>query len=63
MGPEVIPALDAAADKGVKVVLADNDLDDFTKKTAVAATDNVKGGQAAGEYLKSRAQVRATRSG
>ena len=54
MGPEVIPALDAAADKGVKVVLVDNDLDEFTKKTAVAATDNVKGGQAAGEYLKSQ---------
>lgn len=53
MGPEVIPAMTAAADKGVKVVLADNNLDDFTKKTAVAATDNVKGGQAAGTYLKS----------
>ena len=46
MGPEVIPAMDAAADKGVKVVLVDNNLDDFTKKTAVAATDNVKGGEA-----------------
>jgi simple sugar transport system substrate-binding protein len=54
MGPEVIPAMDAAADKGVKVVLADNNLDAFTKKTAVAATDNVKGGQAAGAYLKSQ---------
>ena len=54
MGPEVIPALDAAADKGVKVVLVDNNLDEFTKKTAVAATDNVKGGQAAGEYLKTQ---------
>lgn len=53
MGTEVIPALDAASDKGVKVVLADNNLDDFTSKTAVAATDNVKGGQAAGAYLKS----------
>lgn len=53
MGPEVVPAMDAAADKGLKVVLADNDLADFTKKTAVAATDNVKGGEAAGEYLKS----------
>jgi simple sugar transport system substrate-binding protein len=53
MGTEVIPAMDAAADKGVKVVLADNNLDAFTKKTAVAATDNVKGGQAAGDYLKS----------
>jgi simple sugar transport system substrate-binding protein len=54
MGPEVIPALDAAADQGVKVVLVDNNLDEFTKKTAVAATDNVKGGQAAGEYLKTQ---------
>ena len=53
MGNDVIPALDAAADGGVVVVLADNDLADFTKKTAVAATDNVAGGQLAGEYLKS----------
>lgn len=53
MGPEVIPAMNAAADKGLKVVLADNDLAAFTKKTSVAATDNVKGGQAAGAYLKS----------
>jgi ABC-type sugar transport system substrate-binding protein len=53
MGPEVIPAMDAAAAKGLKVVLVDNDLADFTKKAAVVATDNVKGGKAAGEYLKS----------
>ena len=53
MGNDVIPALDAAADSGLVVVLADNDLADFTKKTAVAATDNVAGGQLAGEYLKS----------
>jgi ABC-type sugar transport system substrate-binding protein len=53
MGNEVIPALDAAADSGLIIVLADNDLGDFTKKTAVAATDNVVGGQLAGEYLKS----------
>ena len=54
MGPEVIPAMQAAAKQGVKVVLADNNLDEFTEKTAVAATDNVKGGEAAGEYLKTR---------
>jgi simple sugar transport system substrate-binding protein len=53
MGNDVIPALDAAADEGLVIVLADNDLADFTKKTAVAATDNVVGGQLAGEYLKS----------
>ena len=54
MGTEVIPAMQAAADKGVKVVLADNNLEEFKGKTAVAATDNVKGGQAAGAYLKSQ---------
>jgi ABC-type sugar transport system substrate-binding protein len=53
MGPEVVPAMNAAADKGLKVVLVDNNIAEFTKKTAVAATDNVKGGQAAGAYLKS----------
>jgi simple sugar transport system substrate-binding protein len=53
MGPEVVPAMNAAADKGLKVILVDNDLAAFTKRTAVAATDNVKGGQAAGAYLKS----------
>jgi simple sugar transport system substrate-binding protein len=51
MGPEVVPALDAAADSGVKVILVDNDMAEFTKETAVAATDNVKGGELAGEYL------------
>ena len=53
MGTDVIPAMNAAVDDGLVIVLADNNLEDFTKKTAVAATDNVKGGQAAGEYLKS----------
>jgi ABC-type sugar transport system substrate-binding protein len=52
MGPEVVPALDAAAAKGLKVVLVDNDLKEFTGETAVVATDNVKGGQAAGAYLR-----------
>ena len=51
MGPEVVPAMNAAADKGLKVVLVDNNLEAFTKRTAVAATDNVKGGQAAAAYL------------
>ncbi|WP_088319261.1 sugar ABC transporter substrate-binding protein [Kineosporia sp. R_H_3] len=53
MGPEVVPAMNAAADKGLKVILVDNNLEAFTKRTAVAATDNVKGGEAAGAYLKS----------
>jgi ABC-type sugar transport system substrate-binding protein len=52
MGPEVIPAMTAATEKKVKVILADNDLADFTAKSAVVATDNVKGGEQAGAYLK-----------
>lgn len=51
MGPEVVPALDAAADGGLKVILVDNNMEEFTKETAVAATDNVKGGEMAGKYL------------
>jgi simple sugar transport system substrate-binding protein len=53
MGSDVIPAMDAAVERGMVIVLADNDLADFTNKTSVAATDNVKGGQLAGEYLAS----------
>ncbi len=32
VGPEVVPAMNAAADKGLKVILVDNNLDAFTKK-------------------------------
>jgi ribose transport system substrate-binding protein len=49
--PAVIPALDAAVAKGVKVVLIDNDLPNWTKKSSVVSTDNLKGGQLAGQYL------------
>jgi simple sugar transport system substrate-binding protein len=51
-GPQVQPALDAAVDAGVKVVLIDNDLPDWDGKTAVVATDNHAGGVLAGEWLK-----------
>ena len=37
--PAVIPALDAAVAKGVKVVLIDNDLPAWTKKSSVVATE------------------------
>jgi len=47
----VIPALDAAIGEGVKIVLMDNDLPDWTGKTSVVATDNLAGGQLAGEWL------------
>ena len=51
-GPQVQPALDKAVEAGVKVVLIDNDLPDWTAKTAVVATDNHAGGVLAGEWLK-----------
>lgn len=51
-GPQVQPALDAAVEAGVKVVLIDNDLPDWDGKTAVVATDNHAGGVLAGQWLK-----------
>jgi simple sugar transport system substrate-binding protein len=50
-GEAVIPALDAAIEAGVKIVLIDNDLPDWTGKSAVVATDNYQGGFLAGEWL------------
>jgi simple sugar transport system substrate-binding protein len=51
-GPQVQPALDKAVEAGVKVVLIDNDLPDWTGKSAVVATDNKQGGVLAGQWLK-----------
>jgi ABC-type sugar transport system substrate-binding protein len=47
----VIPALTKAAKSGVKVVLMDNDLPTWKQKTAVVATNNLKGGKLAGAWL------------
>jgi ABC-type sugar transport system substrate-binding protein len=47
----VVPALDKAVQAGIKVVLMDNDLPDWKGKTSVVATDNLKGGQLAGQWL------------
>jgi ABC-type sugar transport system substrate-binding protein len=58
--PAVIPALDAAVAKGVKVVLIDNDLPDWSKKSSVVATDNLKGGQLAGQFLAKQLKKGAT---
>jgi ABC-type sugar transport system substrate-binding protein len=55
-GPQVQPALDAAVAAGVKIVLIDNDLPDWTGKTAVVATDNHAGGVLAGQWLKENLQ-------
>jgi ABC-type sugar transport system substrate-binding protein len=58
--PAVTPALDAAVAKGVKVVLIDNDLPDWDKKSSVVATDNKKGGVLAGQYLAKTLKKGAT---
>lgn len=58
--PAVIPALEAAVAKGVKVVLIDNDLPNWTKKSSVVATDNLKGGVLAGQYLAQHLKSGAT---
>ena len=51
-GPQVQPALDTAVAAGVKIVLIDNDLPDWSGKSAVVATDNHAGGVLAGQWLK-----------
>jgi ABC-type sugar transport system substrate-binding protein len=58
--PAVIPALNAAVAKGVKVVLIDNDLPSWDKKSSVVATDNLKGGQLAGQYIAKHLKKGAT---
>jgi len=49
--PNVQDALQQAVDKGIKVVLIDNDIPDWKGKTAVVATDNLAGGKLAGQWL------------
>ncbi len=52
--PAVIPALNKAVAAGVKVVLMDNDLPTWKKKSAVVSTNNFKGGTLAGKYLATK---------
>jgi simple sugar transport system substrate-binding protein len=52
--PAVIPALNKAVKSGVKVVLMDNDLPTWTKKSSVVATNNLKGGVLAGKWLATK---------
>jgi ABC-type sugar transport system substrate-binding protein len=49
--PAVIPALNKAIKAGVKVVLMDNDLPTWKRKSSVVATNNLKGGTLAGKFL------------
>ena len=50
--PNVQTALDKAVSAGIKVVLVDNDIPDWTGKSSVVATDNLAGGKLAGTWLK-----------
>jgi len=50
--PTVSTALDKAVAAGVKVVLMDNNIPDWSGRTALATTDNYAAGKIAGEYLK-----------
>ena len=52
--PRGLGALDKAIKQGVKVVLMDNDIPSWKKKTSVVATDNYKGGVLAGKYLATK---------
>jgi ribose transport system substrate-binding protein len=52
--PAVVPALNAAIRKHVKVVLMDNDIPTWKRKSSVVATNNLKGGRLAGKYLATK---------
>jgi simple sugar transport system substrate-binding protein len=49
--PNVQDALQEAVDAGIAVVLVDNDIPDWDGKTSLVATDNLAGGQLAGEFM------------
>jgi ABC-type sugar transport system substrate-binding protein len=49
--PAVEPALQKAVDKGIKVVLVDNDIPGWTGKSSYVATNNLAGGKVAGAFL------------
>jgi len=58
--PNVKGELQKAVDKGVKVVLVDNDIPDWDGKSSVVATDNLAGGKLAGEWLADQLEPGAT---
>jgi ABC-type sugar transport system substrate-binding protein len=52
--PNVQGELQKAVDKGIKVVLIDNDIPAWSGKSSVVATDNLAGGKLAGAWLKGK---------
>ena len=49
--PAVQDELQKAVDAGIKVILIDNDIPDWSGKTSVVATDNLAGGELAGQWF------------
>ena len=49
--PNVQDTLQEAVDAGIVVVLVDNDIPGWDGKTSLVATDNLAGGQLAGEFM------------
>jgi ABC-type sugar transport system substrate-binding protein len=49
--PNVQEDLQKAVDAGIVVILVDNDIPDWDGKTSVVATDNLAGGELAGQWL------------
>jgi ABC-type sugar transport system substrate-binding protein len=60
VGPQVQPTLEQAVKQGVKVVLIDNDLPNLAGKSSYVGTDNLKGGEVAGTYLKEQLHGKGT---
>lgn len=54
--PNVQGELQKAVDKGIKVVLIDNDIPGWNGKAALVATDNLAGGKLAGTWLAGHLQ-------
>jgi ABC-type sugar transport system substrate-binding protein len=52
VGAQVQPTLEQAINQGVKVVMVNEDLPDLQGKSSVVITDNLKGGELAGKYIK-----------
>ena len=58
--PNVKGELQKAVDKGIKVVLVDNDIPDWDAKSSVVATDNLAGGKLAGQWLEDHLKAGST---
>jgi ribose transport system substrate-binding protein len=58
--PNLQTELQKAVDAGIKVVLIDNDIPDWSGKTSVVATDNLAGGKLAGSWLADHLPAGAT---